>query len=96
MHLLLDAYAACGTLPALFLCYSASVSLPSAHVYAHMPMPPAPRFINGETLVVDGGSWMYRAPLVPRAAVSQLSRAVEGKSRAVGVAGGGSGQRSKL
>ena len=39
---------------------------------------------RGDTLVVDGGSWMYRAPPVPREMVSQLSRSVENRSRNVG------------
>lgn len=61
--------------------------------------PPAPRsYVSGETLVVDGASWLHRPPLVPRGAVSALSRKVESKSRAVGVAGGsgGGGVQSKL
>jgi len=35
---------------------------------------------------VDGASWLWRPPLVPRAAVSKLSRGVEGSSRATGIA----------
>ena len=42
-------------------------------------------FITGETLVVDGGAWLARPQLVPRAAVSAASRAVEGASRKVGL-----------
>ena len=30
--------------------------------------------MTGATLVVDGGEWMYRTPLIPREAVSQASR----------------------
>jgi peroxisomal 2,4-dienoyl-CoA reductase len=58
----------------------------------------AGRYVSGETLVVDGAAWVWRPPVVERSAVAKLSRAVEGKSRAVGVAnGGGAGaQRSKL
>jgi 2,4-dienoyl-CoA reductase [(3E)-enoyl-CoA-producing], peroxisomal len=59
----------------------------------------AGRYVSGETLVVDGAAWVWRPPVVERSAVAKLSRAVEGKSRAVGVAAGaaaGSGQRSKL
>lgn len=51
---------------------------------------PAAGFVTGDTLVVDGGSWMHRPQLVPRSFVSKVSRGVEGKSRAVGLA------RSKL
>ena len=42
-------------------------------------------FVTGETLVVDGGAWLARPQLVPRAAVSAASRAVEGASRKVGL-----------
>lgn len=52
---------------------------------------PAAGFVSGHTLVVDGAAWMWRKPLLPRAAVLKASRAVESKSRTVGVAG-----RSKL
>lgn len=55
----------------------------------------AGRYVSGETLVVDGAAWVWRPPVVERSAVAKLSRAVEGKSRAVGVASGGA-QRSKL
>lgn len=54
----------------------------------------AGRYVSGETLVVDGAAWVWRPPVVERSAVAMLSRAVEGKSRAVGVAG--AAQRSKL
>lgn len=57
---------------------------------------PAASFINGDTLVVDGAAWMYRPPLVPREVVTQVSRAVEGSSRGVGVAAVGQQRRSKL
>ncbi|PRW61474.1 Peroxisomal 2,4-dienoyl- reductase [Chlorella sorokiniana] len=59
---------------------------------------PAAAFITGHTLVVDGGEWMCRPPLVPRELVSKVSRGVESKSRAVGLAGGSGGNntRSKL
>jgi len=40
------------------------------------------KFMTGHVLVVDGGEWLYREPLVPRDLVSQLSRSVEAKSRA--------------
>ena len=45
----------------------------------------AASFVTGETLVVDGGAWLARPQLVPRAAVAQASRGVERASRAVGV-----------
>lgn len=57
----------------------------------------AGRFISGETLVVDGAAWLHKPQLVPREMVSMLSRKVESKSRAVGVAAGEAGSaRSKL
>jgi NAD(P)-dependent dehydrogenase (short-subunit alcohol dehydrogenase family) len=40
------------------------------------------KFVTGDTLVVDGGEWLYRPPSVPKDLVAQLSRQVEGKSRA--------------
>lgn len=46
----------------------------------------AAAFVTGETLVVDGGAWLYRNPAVPRSAVEAASRKVEGSSRAVGLA----------
>lgn len=39
-------------------------------------------YITGDVLVVDGGEWLYRPPMVPKDMVSDLSRKVEGKSRA--------------
>lgn len=50
---------------------------------------PAAAFISGDTLVVDGANWMWKPQLVSREMVSRVSRNVEGKSRAVGVAGAG-------
>ncbi|KAJ9531542.1 hypothetical protein QJQ45_014998 [Haematococcus lacustris] len=47
---------------------------------------PAASYVSGDTLVVDGANWMWRPELVPRAAVSRVSRGVEGQSRAVGTA----------
>lgn len=44
-------------------------------------------FVSGHTLVVDGGAWMWRKPLLPREAVLKASRGVESKSRTVGVGG---------
>ena len=40
-------------------------------------------FVTGTVLVVDGGEWLYKPPMVPREMVEQLSRKVEGKSRAL-------------
>jgi len=34
-------------------------------------------YITGHTVVVDGGEWMYRKPLVPAELVAELSRKVE-------------------
>ncbi len=45
----------------------------------------AAAFVTGDTLVVDGGAWIYRTPVVPRAAVAAAARKVEGASRAVGL-----------
>mmetsp|Transcript_26335 Transcript_26335/g.40402 ORF Transcript_26335/g.40402 Transcript_26335/m.40402 type:complete len:306 (+) Transcript_26335:80-997(+) len=41
-------------------------------------------YVTGDVLVVDGGEWLYRPPIggVPKEMVSELSRRVEGKSRA--------------
>jgi peroxisomal 2,4-dienoyl-CoA reductase len=41
-------------------------------------------WITCETLVVDGGHWLYKPPMLPREMVSSMSRQVEGKSRAIG------------
>lgn len=38
-------------------------------------------FITGETLVVDGGQWLYKEPMVPKEMVSRLSRKLEQQSR---------------
>ncbi|KAI8114553.1 hypothetical protein M9434_002675 [Picochlorum sp. BPE23] len=43
-------------------------------------------FMNGHTMVVDGGEWMHREPLIPREKVLATSRAVESTSRKTGVA----------
>ncbi len=54
-------------------------------------------FITGETLVVDGGQWLYKPPMVDRELVSELSRSVEKKSRDMRPGGnGGSNMKSKL
>ena len=38
-------------------------------------------FITGDVLIVDGGQWLYKPPLVPKELVAELSRGVEAKSR---------------
>ncbi|CAG9460749.1 unnamed protein product [Pedinophyceae sp. YPF-701] len=48
----------------------------------------AAAFVSGDTLVVDGANWLWKEPLVDPDSVSELSRKVEGGSRAVGVAAG--------
>jgi len=40
------------------------------------------KYTTGETLIVDGGEWLYKPPMVPKDMVSSLSRKVESKSRA--------------
>lgn len=54
---------------------------------------PAASFVTGDTLVVDGAAWMWRPQVVPREAVTSVSRGVESQSRQVT---GVTGQRSKL
>ena len=39
-------------------------------------------YITGDILVVDGGEWLYKPPMVPKEMVAELSRKVEAKSRA--------------
>lgn len=39
------------------------------------------KYVTGETLIVDGGEWLYKPPMVPKDMVSTLSRKVEEKSR---------------
>jgi len=50
---------------------------------------PSASYVTGEVLVVDGGHWLGNPPPVPRDLVSEMSRGVEKKSRAMGA-------RSKL
>ncbi|KAM3694288.1 hypothetical protein ACJW30_07G045200 [Castanea mollissima] len=45
----------------------------------------AGKYVNGTTLVVDGGQWLSSPRNLPKEAVKQLSRAVESRSRAVGI-----------
>eukprot|EP00980_Cylindrotheca_fusiformis_P029278 scaffold22800_cov204-Cylindrotheca_fusiformis.AAC.1 len=40
------------------------------------------KYITGDVVIVDGGEWLYKPPLVPKDLVSELSRNVESKSRA--------------
>jgi 2,4-dienoyl-CoA reductase [(3E)-enoyl-CoA-producing], peroxisomal len=39
------------------------------------------QYVTGDTLVVDGGQWLYRPPMIPKELVSELSRQVEQTSR---------------
>mmetsp|Transcript_14297 Transcript_14297/g.20222 ORF Transcript_14297/g.20222 Transcript_14297/m.20222 type:complete len:289 (+) Transcript_14297:80-946(+) len=43
----------------------------------------AASFITGHTVVIDGGEWLYKKPMVLPDEVSKISRRVEGKSRAM-------------
>ncbi|XP_057972410.1 peroxisomal 2,4-dienoyl-CoA reductase [(3E)-enoyl-CoA-producing]-like [Malania oleifera] len=43
------------------------------------------KYINGTTMVVDGGEWLSRPPWLSKDAVKQVSRAVERRSRAAPV-----------
>eukprot|EP01013_Petalomonas_cantuscygni_P015601 TRINITY_DN3242_c0_g2_i1.p1 TRINITY_DN3242_c0_g2~~TRINITY_DN3242_c0_g2_i1.p1 ORF type:complete len:311 (-),score=56.87 TRINITY_DN3242_c0_g2_i1:396-1328(-) len=43
-------------------------------------------YVTGETVVIDGGQWLWRPAVLPREAVASASRDVEAKSRAVGAA----------
>ncbi|GAA0138823.1 reductase [Lithospermum erythrorhizon] len=45
----------------------------------------AGKYVNGTTLVVDGGLWLSRPRHLPKDVVKQLSRAVETKARAAQV-----------
>ncbi len=49
-------------------------------------------FVTGETLVVDGGHWLFKPQMLPREMVAEMSRQVEGRSRAMAPAP----QRSRL
>lgn len=40
------------------------------------------KYITGDVVIVDGGEWLYKPPMVPQELVSELSRKVEAKSRA--------------
>ena len=43
-------------------------------------------FVTGETVVVDGGAWLFKPPIAPREMIVQMSRGVEKQSRKVGTA----------
>jgi peroxisomal 2,4-dienoyl-CoA reductase len=43
-------------------------------------------YVTGDILVVDGGQWLWKPPVVPREMVTQLAKQVESKSRAQGPA----------
>ncbi|KAE7995937.1 hypothetical protein FH972_000694 [Carpinus fangiana] len=45
----------------------------------------AGKYVNGTTLVVDGGEWLSKLRHLPKEAVKQLSRSVERRSRAAPV-----------
>lgn len=47
---------------------------------------PAGAYVSGQTLVVDGAALVWRPSVASRSQVQSLSRAIEKKSRAVGVA----------
>jgi 2,4-dienoyl-CoA reductase [(3E)-enoyl-CoA-producing], peroxisomal len=40
------------------------------------------QYVTGDVLIVDGGQWLYKPPIVPENMVAQLSRQVEAASRA--------------
>mmetsp|Transcript_11696 Transcript_11696/g.19043 ORF Transcript_11696/g.19043 Transcript_11696/m.19043 type:complete len:286 (+) Transcript_11696:220-1077(+) len=40
-------------------------------------------YISGDTIIVDGGEWLWKEPQVPRGMVSKVSRQVEDKSRSL-------------
>lgn len=40
------------------------------------------KYITGDTIIVDGGEWLDKTPMVPKDVVSELSRSVEATSRA--------------
>jgi 2,4-dienoyl-CoA reductase [(3E)-enoyl-CoA-producing], peroxisomal len=42
---------------------------------------PSASYITGTTLIVDGGEWLYKSPIVPKEMVATLSKNVEAKSR---------------
>jgi 2,4-dienoyl-CoA reductase [(3E)-enoyl-CoA-producing], peroxisomal len=42
-------------------------------------------YITGETIVVDGGQWLFRPPMAPRDFIRDLSRGIEKESRETGI-----------
>jgi len=56
----------------------------------------AANWITGDTLIVDGGSVLYRPPVAPREAVRKFSRAAESSSKQVGLPSSNGQQKSKL
>jgi peroxisomal 2,4-dienoyl-CoA reductase len=44
----------------------------------------AAQYVTGQTLIVDGGAWLWTPPNAPRNQVAEMSRGVEEKSRKVG------------
>ncbi|CAI5508608.1 unnamed protein product [Closterium sp. Naga37s-1] len=59
------------------------------------------KYVNGATLVVDGGGWLYQPRVFDKEVIREVSRAVERRSRQVvsgpGASGSSQGQhRSKL
>jgi len=44
-------------------------------------------YITGQTIVVDGGEWFGKKPMMPREMVARISRGVEKQSRDMGPAG---------
>lgn len=41
------------------------------------------KYVTGETLIVDGGQWLYKPPSIPQETVAFLSRKIEKSSRAM-------------
>ena len=39
-------------------------------------------YVTGDVLIVDGGQWLYKPPMVPKELVANMSRKIEAKSRA--------------
>jgi NAD(P)-dependent dehydrogenase (short-subunit alcohol dehydrogenase family) len=44
-------------------------------------------YVNGETIAVDGGNWLWTEPPMSRDMVKAMSKKVEAKSRNIGGAG---------
>jgi peroxisomal 2,4-dienoyl-CoA reductase len=39
------------------------------------------KYTTGTTLIVDGGEWLFKPPMIPKDIVASVSRKVEAKSR---------------